>query len=148
MLLVVAHPSVGGGIEALLRIEGRYDLRRVLRLDDATVIAKTWPADLALVDGAMLAGEIHVEFGAPTLVLSGSEAEGARLARALDDCRGTLRKDAAAAELVAGVESVIGRGPIGRGSTQAAGSLALVTLAVLIVALVTLLLYLAYVALV
>ena len=122
-------------------MEGRYDLRRVLRLDDATVIAKTWPADVALVDGVMLAGEIHVELGVPAIVLSGSEAEGARLARALDDGRGTLRKDAAAAELVAGIESVLGREP-----TRPAGSLALVTLALLIVVLVTLLLYLAYLA--
>jgi hypothetical protein len=35
VLLVVSHPSVGSGIETLLNLERRYEVRRATTLDEA-----------------------------------------------------------------------------------------------------------------
>ncbi|MEK7864028.1 MAG: hypothetical protein AAB295_12320 [Chloroflexota bacterium] len=89
----MAHPVVGSGLETLLRLEHRYEVRRVARLDEAAPLAASWPADIALVDGVLIRGGGRAALGAPALVLSGSATDGEGLRRGLDDARGWLRKD-------------------------------------------------------
>ena len=143
VLLVVSHPAVGSGVETLLRLERRYDVRRVARLADAVRIARSWPADAALVDASILPPGDRLSLGVPAMVLAGAEADGGPAARSLDDARGWVRKDAAATELVAAVERLL------TGARQsAAGSLAVFAVGVLVVVLEGLLGYLLWLALV
>ena len=107
VLLVVSHPAVGSGIATLLRLERRYEVRRATRLADALRIAPSWPADLALLDAAMVPREGRVVLGVPTLVLAGGEAENEAVAPRLDDPRGWVAKDAESASLVAAVERLL-----------------------------------------
>ena len=143
VLLVVSHPAVGSGVETLLRLERRYDVRRVARLADAVRMARSWPADAALVDAAMIPRGDRLSLGVPAMVLAGAEAEGAPAVRSLDDPRGWVPKDAPAAELVAAVERLLTNATQG-----AAGSLALFAVGVLVVVLVGLFAYLLWLALV
>jgi DNA-binding NarL/FixJ family response regulator len=143
VLLVVSHPAVGGGIETLLRLERRYEVRRATRLAEALRIAPSWPADLALLDAAMVPREGRVMLGVPTLVLAGDEAENEAAARRLDEPRGWVAKDAESASLVAAVERLLTR------STEAvAGPLSLTLVGILVLVLVALLLYLVWTAIV
>ena len=48
ILIVTAHPSIGAALETVLRLEDRYDVRRVLRLADGVALAESWPADVGL----------------------------------------------------------------------------------------------------
>ncbi len=104
MLLVVAHPVVGAGLETLLRIERRFDVRRVASLAEAASLTPTWRADVALVDGLLLQNRDLGDLGVPSYVLSGNEADGKALERKLADAQGWLRKDATAEELAAVVD--------------------------------------------
>jgi DNA-binding NarL/FixJ family response regulator len=143
VLLVVSHPAVGEGVETLLKLERRYEVRRASKLADALRIAARWPADVALLDAAMLPREGRVLLGVPTLVLAGGEAENEAAARRLDEPRGWVAKDADSASLVAAVERLLTR------TTEAvAGSLSLTLVGVLLLVLVALLLYLVWTAIV
>ena len=143
VLLVVSHPAVGSGIETLLRLERRYEVRRATRLADALRIAPSWPADLALLDAAMVPREGRVVLGVPTLVLAGGEAENEAVAPRLDDPRGWVAKDAESASLVAAVERLLTR------TTEAvAGPFPLALVGVLVLILGALLLYLVWTAIV
>jgi DNA-binding NarL/FixJ family response regulator len=143
VLLVVSHPAVGEGVETLLKLERRYEVRRASKLADALRVAATWPADVALLDAAMLPREGRVLLGVPTLVLAGGEAENEAAARRLDEPRGWVAKDADSASLVAAVERLLTR------TTEAvAGSLSLTLVGVLLLVLVALLLYLVWTAIV
>jgi len=143
VLLVVSHPAVGSGIETLLRLERRYEVRRATRLADALRIAPSWPADLALLDVAMVPREGRVVLGVPTLVLAGGEAENEAAAPRLDDPRGWVAKDAESASLVAAVERLL------TPTTEAvAGPFPLVLVGVLALILGALLLYLVWTAVV
>jgi DNA-binding NarL/FixJ family response regulator len=141
--LVVSHPSVGAGIETILRLERRYDLRRATKLAEALNFVRAWPADLALVDALLLRGETRAELGAPSLVLAATASEAAAAERSLDQPRGWVAKDAPAADLLSAVERLL----TGAAETPA-GSLALFGIAVLLVTLAGLLLYLIWIALV
>jgi len=44
ILIVTAHPSIGAALETVLRLEDRYDLRRVPRLAHGTGLSQSWPA--------------------------------------------------------------------------------------------------------
>jgi DNA-binding NarL/FixJ family response regulator len=140
VLLVVSHPSVGSGIETLLRLERRYDVRRATTLDEALSLAKTWPADAALVDATLLNQGERIPLGVPALVLAGNEARAAAVADALDMGRGWLRKDAMATELVTAVDGLTGAAPAGPGSLMLVG---LVLLGLLFLGLLLYLLWLA-----
>ena len=143
MLLVVSHPAVGDGIETILRLERRYEVRRATRLAEAFRIAPSWPADLALLDAAMVPREGRVVLGVPTLILAGGEAEHEAAARRLDDPRGWVASDAESAALIAAVERLLTR------TTEAvAGPFPLLLVGVLLVVFVVLLLYLAWTAIV
>jgi DNA-binding NarL/FixJ family response regulator len=142
VLLVVSHPTVGAGIENLLRLERRYDVRRAARLAEAAATARAWPADAALVDALLLArGAAPAALGVPAVVLAASAAESTAASGALDDARGWVPKDASASELVEAVERLLTRRP-----EAVAGSLAVFAVGVLVAILATLLLYLIWVA--
>jgi DNA-binding NarL/FixJ family response regulator len=143
VLLVVSHPGVGDGLETLLRLERRYEVRRATRLGEATQLARGWPADAAVVDASMLPRDGYAQLGIPALVLAGSEAESKAVSRALDDARGWLPKDALGADLVAAVEHLLTER-----SGAVAGPVALFGLGALVVVLAALLLYLAWIAIV
>jgi DNA-binding NarL/FixJ family response regulator len=104
VLLVVAHPVIASGIETLLKLEGEYEIKRVVSVADAANSA-AWGAQVALVDGTLLDGQARVRIGAPTIVLSGSEGMGRELSRKVVDGRGWLRKDATGAELAKAIRA-------------------------------------------
>ena len=106
VLLVVAHPVIASGIETLLKLDGEYEVRRVVSVAEA-MKQQPWGPQVALIDGTLLAGYSDVRIGAPALVLSGSERDGRQLARKLDNGRGWLRKDATGAELTKAIRSAI-----------------------------------------
>jgi len=141
VLLVVSHPSVGAGIETILRLERRYEVRRAAKLAEAINLARTWPADLALIDALVLRRDGRAELGAPALILAGGAAEAAAAERSVDKPHGWVAKDAPAADLVGAVERLL------TGSVQAeAGSLALFGIGILLLVLAGLLLYLIWTA--
>jgi DNA-binding NarL/FixJ family response regulator len=141
VLLVVSHPTVGSGIETILRLERRYEVRRTSRLWEAVAAAQSWPADLALVDALLLRGDTRADLGIPTLVLAASADEAAAAQRTQDRPRGWVATDAPSAELVSAVERLLTR-PMDR----PAGPVALLGIGVLLVVLVGLILYLTWIA--
>jgi DNA-binding NarL/FixJ family response regulator len=143
VLLVVSHPSVGAGVETILRLERRYEVRRAARLAEAGNLARGWPADVALVDALLLRGDARADLGVPGLVLAAGATEAAAAERSLDDPRGWVAKDAAASDLIGAVERLLTEP-----TETSAGSLALFGIAVLLVVLLGLLLYLIWTAVV
>jgi DNA-binding NarL/FixJ family response regulator len=112
VLLIVAHPVVGAGLETLLRLEERFQVKRVARLIDTPSLLQTWQPDVVLIDGALLQGGERPRFGIPTVVLSGSAADGEGMVRSLADARGWLRTDATADELASALERALGTPPL------------------------------------
>lgn len=108
MLLIVAHPVVGAGLETLLLLEDRFQVKRVARLVDTPSLLETWQPDVVLIDGALLQGGERPTLGIPTVVLSGSAADGEGMVRGLADARGWLQTDATADELSAAIEHALG----------------------------------------
>jgi DNA-binding NarL/FixJ family response regulator len=141
VLLVVSHPSVAAGIETILRLERSYEIRRAGKLAEAANLARTWPADLALIDALLIRRDVPAHLGVPTLVLAGGATEAASAERSLDIPRGWVAKDASSSDLVNAVERLLTR-PAG----APAGSLALFGIGVLVVVLAGLLLYLIWIA--
>lgn len=116
-------------------------MRRAAKLTEAADWAKSWPADLALVDALLLRGSDHANLGVPSLVLATGATEAASAERHVDKPGGWVAKDAAAGDLVNAVERLL----TGR-SEPSAGSLALLAIGALLVVLVGLLLYLIWTA--
>ncbi len=137
---MVAHPVIGSGIETLLRLEKRYDLRRVAGAAEAAAL-RDWRPDVALIDGTLLGSGARVHLGAPTLVLSGTETDGRALLRRLPEGRGWLRKDATAAEFVKMIDGVTR--PM---SPATLGTLGAIVLVLLVLAVILLLIYLLWLA--
>jgi hypothetical protein len=141
VLLVIAHPVIGSGIETLLRLEERYDVRRVASAGEAAAL-RDWRPDVALIDGTLLSSGAPVHLGSPTLVLSGTEADGRALLRRLPEGRGWLRKDATAAEFTKMIDGVAS-GPTSQVALGTLGTIVLVLLALAVVLLVIYLIWLA-----
>ena len=141
VLLVVSHPSVGEGIETILRLERRYEVRRAAKLSGAVNIARGWPADLVLVDALVLRGDARADLGVPALILAAGPTEAAAAERFVDKPGGWVAKDADSADLVTAVERLLTRP-----AETSAGSLALFGIGILLVVLVGLLLYLLWIA--
>ncbi len=141
VLLVIAHPVIGSGIETLLRLEDRYDVRRVAGAAE-TAALRDWRPHVALIDGTLLSGGTRIHLGTPTLVLSGTEVDGRALLRRLPEGRGWLRKDATAAEFAKMIDGIAG-GP----TPQRAGTLGTVVLILLALAVILLVIYLIWLAL-
>jgi hypothetical protein len=107
VLLVVGHPSIGAALEALLRIEDRYEVRRAQSLEQVSSGLDGWVADLALVDGVLVPGGRIEVLPMPTIVLSGNPRDGRRLAERFGQGRGWLRKDATADEIRAAIDRAL-----------------------------------------
>ena len=107
VLIVIAHPVIGAGIETVLRLEDLYDLRRVTSLADGQAVDATWPADAALVDGVLLDGHA-LDIDIPCYILSGDAESGERLAQRVPGARGWLLKDAPPARMVAAIDRSLG----------------------------------------
>jgi DNA-binding NarL/FixJ family response regulator len=107
VLLIVAHPVVGAGLETLLHLEERFQVRRVARFHDAAPLLSEWRPEIALIDGVLLQDDPRPILGIPSLVLSGSAVDAAGLMTKVDDARGWLRKDATAHELAAAIDHVL-----------------------------------------
>jgi len=142
VLLVVAHPVIGSGIETLLRLEQKYDVRRVASAGEAAAL-RDWRPNVALIDGTLLSSGARIHLGSPTLVLSGTEADGRALLRRLPEGRGWLRKDATAAEFAKMIDGVAG----GQTSQATLGTLGTLVLVLLALAVLLLLIYLIWLAL-
>jgi DNA-binding NarL/FixJ family response regulator len=142
VLLVVAHPVIGSGIETLLRLEQKYDVRRVTSASDAAAL-RDWRPNVALIDGTLLSGGARIHLGSPTLVLSGTEADGRALLRRLPEGRGWLRKDATAAEFAKMIDGVAS----GQSTQTTLGALGTLVLVLLVLAVALLLIYLIWLAL-
>jgi DNA-binding NarL/FixJ family response regulator len=142
VLLVVAHPVIGAGIETLLRLEERYDVRRVASPSEGAAL-KEWRPDVALIDGTLLSGATQVHVGSPTLVLSGTEADGRALLRRLPEGRGWLRKDATAAEFAKMIDGVARSRPAAQANLGTLGTIVLILLVLAAILLVIYLLWLA-----
>jgi DNA-binding NarL/FixJ family response regulator len=141
VLLVVSHPSVGAGLETILRLERRYEVRRAAKLAEAANWARSWPADMALVDALLLRGDARANLGVPALVLASGAAEAASAEKYVDKPGGWIAKDASSPDLVSAVERLLTRPP-----EASVGSLALLGIGVLLTVLVGLLLYLIWIA--
>jgi DNA-binding NarL/FixJ family response regulator len=142
VLLVVAHPVIGSGIETLLRLEQKYDVRRVTSASEAAAL-RDWRPNVALIDGTLLSGGARIHLGSPTLVLSGTEADGRALLRRLPEGRGWLRKDATAAEFANMIDGVAS----GESTHTTLGALGTLVLVLLVLAVALLLIYLIWLAL-
>ena len=105
MLLVIAHPVIGSGIETLLRLEQKYDVKRVASANEASAL-RDWRPNVTLIDGTLLSSGAPIHLGSPALVLSGTEADARALLRRLPEGRGWLRKDATAAEFAKMIDGV------------------------------------------
>ena len=121
----MAHPVVGAGLETLLRLEDRFQVKRVPRLIDTPSLLADWQPDVALVDGVLLQDGERPQLGIPAVVLSGSSVDGEGMMRSLHGARGWLRKDATAAELCAALDRALDM-PRFVGPTQIATLAALV----------------------
>jgi len=138
----VAHPVIGSGIETLLRLEQKYDVRRVASASEAAAL-RDWQPSVALIDGTLLSGGARILLGSPTLVLSGTEADGRALLRRLPEGRGWLRKDATAAEFAKMIDGVVS----GQATQTTLGTLGTLVLVLLVLAVVLLVIYLVWLAL-
>ena len=121
----MAHPVVGAGFETLLRLEERFQVKRVTRLVDTPSLLASWQPDVALVDGVLLQDGERPQLGIPAVVLSGSAVDGEGMVRSLEGARGWLRKDATADELCAALDRALDE-PRLVGPVQIAGLAALV----------------------
>jgi DNA-binding NarL/FixJ family response regulator len=141
VLLVIAHPVIGSGIETLLRLEQKYDVKRVASANEAAAL-REWRPNVALIDGTLLSSGARIHIGSPTLVLSGTEADARALLRRLPEGRGWLRKDATAAEFANMIDGVAS-GPPTHTTLGTLGTLVLVLLALVVVLLIVYLVWLA-----
>ena len=132
VLLVVGHPSIGAALEALLRIEDRYEVRRAQSLEQVVSGFDGWVADLALVDGVLVQRGRTEVLPMPTIVLSGNARDGSRLSGRFAQGQGWLRKDATAEELRAAIDRAL----VPAGRRRSALILAAVAVALVLIAIV------------
>jgi DNA-binding NarL/FixJ family response regulator len=107
VLLVVGHPSIGAALEALLRIENRYEVRRAQSLEQVAAGLDEWAPDLALVDGVLVEKGRTEVLPMATIVLSGNPHDGRRLSARFAQGQGWLRKDATAEEIRAAIDRAL-----------------------------------------
>jgi hypothetical protein len=103
----VGHPSIGAALEALLRIEDRYEVRRAQSLEQVASGTEGWVADLALVDGVLVPKGRTEVLPMPTIVLSGNPHDGRRLSERFAQGHGWLRKDATAEEIRGAIDRAL-----------------------------------------
>jgi DNA-binding NarL/FixJ family response regulator len=132
VLLVVGHPSIGAALEALLRIEDRYEVKRAQSLEQVASGLDGWVADLALVDGVLAQNARTEVLPMPTIVLSGNAQDGRRLSGRFAAGRGWLRKDATAEEIRAAIDRALAHGSPRLSPAAMAGALALALIVIAI----------------
>ena len=103
----MGHPTIGAALEALLRIEDRYEVRRAQSLEQVGSGSDGWVADLALVDGVLVQRGRTEVLPMPTIVLSGNSRDGSRLSGYFTRGQGWLRKDATADELRVAIDRAL-----------------------------------------
>jgi AcrR family transcriptional regulator len=128
----VGHPSIGAALEALLRIEDRYEVRRAQSLEQVASGLNGWLADLALVDGVLVPKGRTEVLAMPTIVLSGNPHDGRRLSEVFAKGRGWLRKDATAEEIRAAIDRALAPGARRWSAAIAAAAIVLALLAIAI----------------
>lgn len=133
VLLVVGHPSIGAALEALLRIEDRYEVRRAQSLEQVASGLDGWVADVALVDGVLVQKGRTEVLPMPTLVLSGNPHDGRRLSARFAQGQGWLRKDATAEEIRAAIAHALAPG-MRRWSTVLVGAVLVVAVVAVAIA--------------
>ncbi len=133
VLVITPHPTIGAGIETVLRLEDLYDVRRVGTLADGVAQARSWPADTALVDGVLIDSG-WTELGVPCYVLSGDAESGERLAAQVPSARGWLLKDAPPARLVEAIDRSLGIVRVGTGVRGTIGTILAVLIVLIFVA--------------
>lgn len=141
--MVVSHPGVGSAIETILRLERRFEVRRETKLGEAVRTAAAWPADLAVVDEAVLSNGSQVPVRVPALVLATTAADGQRAGGSLPDYRGWIAKDATSQDVISAVEQLLTPAV-----ETSAGPVTLLAMGLLVIVLVGLLAYLIWVAVV
>jgi len=101
VLILVSHPGIGSGIETLLRLERRYEIRRQRAVDPSH--EHDWRPDIVIGETPMVASFPQT----PRIILVGE----VRPERRSPDGGRTrwLRKDASSAELVAAIDELLGR---------------------------------------
>jgi AcrR family transcriptional regulator len=132
VLLVVGHPSIGAALEALLRIEDRYEVKRAQSLEQVPSGLDGWVADLALVDGVLVQKGRTEVLPMPTIVLSGNPQDGRRLSSRFAEGRGWLRKDATAEEIRAAIDRGLAHGTRRPAAALVAGALVLALIVIAI----------------
>src|SRR5947209_1208137 len=132
VLLVVGHPTIGAALEALLRIEDRYEVRRAQSLEQVASGLNGWLADLALVDGVLVPSGRTEVLPMPTIVLSGNPHDGRRLAARFAQGQGWLRKDATAEEIRAAIDRALATGARRRSALIVVAVLVLATIVIAI----------------
>ncbi len=132
VLLVVGHPSIGAALEALLRIEDRYEVKRAQSLEQVASGLDGWIADLALVDGVLVQKARTEVLPMPTIVLSGNPQDGRRLSARFEEGRGWLRKDATAEEIRAAIDRALAHGARRWPAAAVAGALVLALIVIAI----------------
>jgi hypothetical protein len=133
VLLVVGHPSIGAALEALLRIEDRYEVRRAQSLEQVGSGLDGWAPDLALVDGVLVQEGRTAVFSMPTIVLSGNPHDGRRLSGQFPRGQGWLRKDATAEEIRAAIDRAVAPAARRWSVSVVVGALALTVIVIVIV---------------
>ncbi|OLC57086.1 MAG: hypothetical protein AUH85_04265 [Chloroflexi bacterium 13_1_40CM_4_68_4] len=127
MLILVSHPGIGSGIETLLRLERRYEVRWVRSSSEAAWA--DWRPDLVIAENTTLGS---FALPTPTIVLVG-ELSPDQVTRTNDASTRWLRKDATVQELVAAIDGMLGldgqSGGSGRDSTVRFAVIALALLA-------------------
>jgi DNA-binding NarL/FixJ family response regulator len=107
VLIVTPHPVIGAGLEAVLRLEDLYELRRAGTLADGLAAVRDWPADAVLID-AILADQPGLALGVPAIVLAGDAERGERVVAQLAGAQGWLPKDSPPAALTASLDRALG----------------------------------------
>jgi hypothetical protein len=100
-----------------------------MNLADARTTAGSWPADAAVVDSALLGGDV-LDLEIPCTILAGDAESGARLVAKTPGARGWILKDAPPSRLVEAVDRSLG---IVRVRPDVRGTLGIVVAAVIVI---------------
>jgi hypothetical protein len=114
VLVLITHPGIGSAIEALLRMERRYEVRWSKAPDGARW--RDWRPELVVVESSLVAAAPPV----PRIVLVGDAP--AQPVKAGQPRTRWLRKDAPSGELIEAVDAMLG---LAAASSRGTGDFAL-----------------------
>lgn len=100
ILVLSPHAGIAEGLERLLSLDGKYEVRRAATPVQAEHVGRSWTADVVLLDGVVVRNRVGpLELTSPALLLTGMREEGETLLERVPSARGWLRKDATYLEL-------------------------------------------------